>query len=556
MKQLPIGVSDFKELIEGNYYFIDKTNLLKEIVQDGAKVKLFTRPRRFGKTLNMSMLRYFFDIKNAENHRKLFTGLDIRESSYFEKQGKYPVIYLSLKDIKEVSWQDCSRRIRKVLSDLFAEYKYLRDDLDQRDLKNFDGIWLEEVDGNYFDALKDLSKYLSRYHEKKVVILLDEYDTPMVSAYENGYYEEAMTFFRNFYSAALKDNVCLELGVMTGILRVAKEGIFSGLNNLAVYSILDERYSSYFGLTEMEVKEALNYYELKSNLQEVKEWYDGYCFGKIEIYNPWSIINYISNRKVGAYWVGTSNNFLVYDLLEKSGRDIFEDLRKIFQGSSLPKTLDYSFSFQDMQNPNEVWQLLTHSGYLKAEELGEKERYALSIPNREIYSFFEKSFLNRFLGGVDLFQEMIKELKKENLLGFERKLQSILSHSMSYYDGSMQEKYYHNLVLGMLLSLTKEYHVRSNQESGYGRYDLLLEPKRKEDTAYLFEFKVAKREEDLEKKAEEAITQMEENHYDVELRERGIGKLLLLGIAFCGKKVKVKFLDKIKKCSIKEKNLL
>lgn len=547
MKQLPIGVSDFKELIEGNYYFIDKTNLLKEIVQDGAKVKLFTRPRRFGKTLNMSMLRYFFDIKNAENHRKLFTGSDIRESSYFEKQGKYPVIYLSLKDIKEVSWQDCSRRIRKVLSDLFAEYKYLRDDLDQRDLKNFDGIWLEEADGNYFDALKDLSKYLSRYHEKKVVILLDEYDTPMVSAYENEYYEEAMTFFRNFYSAALKDNICLELGVMTGILRVAKEGIFSGLNNLAVYSILDERYSSYFGLTEMEVKEALNYYELKSNLQEVKEWYDGYCFGKIEIYNPWSIINYISNRKVGAYWVGTSNNFLVYDLLEKSGRDIFEDLRKIFQGSSLPKILDYSFSFQDMQNPNEVWQLLTHSGYLKAEELGEKERYALSIPNREIYSFFEKSFLNRFLGGVDLFQEMIKELKKENLLGFERKLQSILSHSMSYYDGSMQEKYYHNLVLGMLLSLTKEYHVRSTQESGYGRYDLLLEPKRKEDTAYLFEFKVAKREEDLEKKAEEAITQMEENHYDVELRERGIAKLLLLGIAFCGKKVKVKFLDKIKK---------
>lgn len=545
MKQLPIGVSDFKELIEGNYYFIDKTKLLKEIVQDGAKVKLFTRPRRFGKTLNMSMLRYFFDIKNAENHRKLFTGLDIRESSHFEKQGKYPVIYLSLKDIKEVSWQDCSRRIRKVLSDLFAEYKYLRDDFDQRDLKNFDGIWLEEADGNYFDALKDLSKYLSRYHEKKVVILLDEYDTPMVSAYENGYYEEAMTFFRNFYSAALKDNVCLELGVMTGILRVAKEGIFSGLNNLAVYSILDERYSSYFGLTEMEVKEALNYYELESNLQEVKEWYDGYCFGKIEIYNPWSIINYISNRKVGAYWVGTSNNFLVYDLLEKSGRDIFEDLRKIFQGSSLPKTLDYSFSFQDMRNPNEIWQLLTHSGYLKAEELEEKERYALSIPNREIYSFFEKSFLNRFLGGVDLFQEMIRELKKENLLGFERKLQSILSHSMSYYDGSIQEKYYHNLVLGMLLSLTKEYHVRSNQESGYGRYDLLLEPKRKEDTAYLFEFKVAKREEDLEKKAEEAITQMEENHYDVELRERGIDKFLLLGIAFYGKKVKVKFLDKI-----------
>ena len=474
MKQLPIGVSDFRDLIVGNYYFIDKSAFIQEIVRDGAKVKLFTRPRRFGKTLNMSMLKYFFDITNAEENKKLFQGLSIESSPYFKEQGKYPVIYLSLKDIKEANWQDCNRRMRKLLSDLFDEYKYLRDSLDQRDLKNFDAIWMEELHGNYFDALKDLSKYLSRYHQKKVVILLDEYDTPIVSAYENGYYQEAIIFFRTFYSAALKDNLFLELGVMTGILRVAKEGIFSGLNNLAVYSILNERYSSCFGLTEIEVQEALEYYQLEYNLQEVKKWYDGYCFGNVEIYNPWSIINYISNRKVGAYWVGTSNNVLVYDLLEKSGNDIFEDLQLVFQGESLFKTLDYSFSFQDMTNPNEIWQLLVHSGYLKVQRIDEGEKYAISIPNLEIYSFFEKSFLNRFLGGIDLFQEMISELKRGNIVFFERKLQSILLHSMSYHDISTHEKYYHNLVLGMLLSLTKEYHIHSNQESGYGRYDLIL----------------------------------------------------------------------------------
>ena len=539
MKQLPIGVSDFKELIEGNYYFIDKTNLLKEIVQDGAKVKLFTRPRRFGKTLNMSMLRYFFDIKNAENHRKLFTGLDIRESSYFEKQGKYPVIYLSLKDIKEVSWQDCSRRIRKVLSDLFAEYKYLRDDLDQRDLKNFDGIWLEEADGNYFDALKDLSKYLLRYHEKKVVILLDEYDTPMVSAYENGYYEEAMTFFRNFYSAALKDNVCLELGVMTGILRVAKEGIFSGLNNLVVYSILDEKYSSSFGLTETEVEETLEYYQLEYNMEKVKEWYDGYLFGNTEIYNPWSILNYISNQKLEAYWVNTSNNFLVYDVLEKANMDIFEELQAVFQGKEIQKTLDYSFSFQELKNPQEIWQLLVHSGYLKTEKNMGDHKYLLKIPNQEIYHFFEKSFLNRFLGGVDHFHTMLSALKQGEIAIFEKKLQDILLRNVSYYDVGQEEKYYHNLVLGMILSLSKEYEIQSNVESGYGRYDIALEPRERTKAGFVLECKLAKSEEELERKAQEALQQIEEKQYEVALKERGISKLIKLGLAFCGKKVKV-----------------
>ncbi|HEY4532582.1 MAG TPA: AAA family ATPase [Fusobacterium sp.] len=549
MKQLPVGVSDFKELIEGNYYFVDKTDFIQEILTDGAKVKLFTRPRRFGKTLNMSMLRYFFDSRNAEEHRKLFTDLDIQHSPHFEEQGKYPVIYLSLKDIKEASWQDCSKRMRKVLSDVFDEYKYLRDDLDQRDLKNFDGIWLEEAEGNYFDALKDLSKYLSRYHEKKVVILLDEYDTPIVSAYENGYYQEAISFFRNFYSAALKDNVYLELGVMTGILRVAKEGIFSGLNNLAVYSILDERYSSYFGLTETEVQEALNYYDLESSMQEVKEWYDGYCFGKMEIYNPWSIISYISNRKLEAYWISTSSNGLINQMLEKATKtegNIFQKLEKLFQGKHILQKIQKSSDFHDLVRVEEVWQLFLYSGYLTMEREQEGEMYQLKIPNQEVYSFFQESFIQKFLGNITEFSSLILVLEKKEWKELERILQNILLSSLSYFDlSSEQEKIYHVFMIGLLSTLRNRYYIRSNRESGYGRYDLLLEPKQKEKTAYLFEFKVAKKEEDLEKKAEEAIAQMEEKHYDVELRERGIGKFLLLGIAFYGKKVKVKFLDKI-----------
>ncbi|WP_337742934.1 AAA family ATPase [Fusobacterium gonidiaformans] len=545
-KQLPKGITDFKEVIENQFYYFDKSFLIEEIGKDGSAVTLFTRPRRFGKTLNMSMLQYFWDVQKAEENRKLFQGLYIESSSYFSEQGKYPVIYLSLKDIKEKTWEECSKKIKRIISNVYNQYEIIRDSLNQRDLKIFDEAWLETLESNNSNAIKELSEYVSKYYQKKVIILIDEYDTPIVSAYENGYYEEAIAFFRNFYSSALKDNEYLQLGVMTGILRVAKEGIFSGLNNLSVYTVLDEKYSSSFGLTQEEVEQALEYYDLKDNFQEVKEWYDGYLFGNTEIYNPWSIINYLSKEKIAAYWVNTSNNFLVYDLLEKANISIFEELEKIFQGKEICKTLDSAFSFQDMKNPQEIWQLLVHTGYLKIERELENSRYALTIPNQEIQSFFEKSFLNRFLGGVDIFYDMLLALKNQNMEIFEKKLQDILLTKISYHDIGKEEKYYHNLVLGMMLSMSREYEIYSNQESGYGRYDISIEPKEKDKIAFILEFKLAKSEEELEKKAKEALLQIEEKRYDVGIQKRGKQKIVKLGIAFCGKKVRVYQQDRLK----------
>ena len=545
-KQLPKGITDFKEVIENQFYYFDKSFLIEEIGKDGSAVTLFTRPRRFGKTLNMSMLQYFWDVQKAEENRKLFQGLYIESSSYFSEQGKYPVIYLSLKDMKEKTWEECSKKIKRIISNVYNQYEIIRDSLNQRDLKIFDEAWLETLESNNSNAIKELSEYVSKYYQKKVIILIDEYDTPIVSAYENGYYEEAIAFFRNFYSSALKDNEYLQLGVMTGILRVAKEGIFSGLNNLSVYTVLDEKYSSSFGLTQEEVEQALEYYDLKDNFQEVKEWYDGYLFGNTEIYNPWSIIHYLSKEKIAAYWVNTSNNFLVYDLLEKANISIFEELEKIFQGKEICKTLDSAFSFQDMKNPQEIWQLLVHTGYLKIERELENSRYALTIPNQEIQSFFEKSFLNRFLGGVDIFYDMLLALKNQNMEIFEKKLQDILLTKTSYHDIGKEEKYYHNLVLGMMLSMSREYEIYSNQESGYGRYDISIEPKDKTKSGFILELKVAKSEAELQKKSEEAFRQIKEKQYDVEMKQRGIRNIVTLGIAFCGKKVRVYQQDRLK----------
>ena len=358
-KALPIGITNFQELIEGNYYFIDKTKLIEDILKDRSKVTLFTRPRRFGKTLNMSMLQYFWDIESAEENRKLFQGLHIESSPYFLDQGKYPVIFLSFKDLKAESYDMMLYSIQYAISTLFDQFHFLSKDLQDFNAMIFKKILLGEANiVELQNSIKFLAKVLTQYYQKKVVILVDEYDTPVVSAYEHGYYEKAISFFKVFYSSALKDNEYLQTGIMTGILRVAKEGIFSGLNNLAVYSILDEKYSSYFGLTEEEVKHALQDYELEYDIQSVKEWYDGYLFGNTEIYNPWSIISYIVNKKIEPYWINTSNNFLVYDLLEKANINIFEELQNVFQGKEIQKTIEHSFHFQDMSNPQEIWQLL------------------------------------------------------------------------------------------------------------------------------------------------------------------------------------------------------
>lgn len=358
-KGLPNGISDFKVLREANYYYVDKTKWIEELQQEIGKTILFTRPRRFGKTLNMSMLQYFFDIQNQEENAKLFQGLKIESSPYMVEQGKYPVIYLSLKDTKRDTWEEMISEIRFFVSELFYSFRFLLENSNEFDIPIFKGIITKKSNmSELLNSLKILSRMLKEHYQEKVIILIDEYDTPIVSAYEHGYYEEAITFFRNFYSSALKDNEYLHMGVMTGILRVAKEGIFSGLNNLAVYSVLDERYSSSFGLTKEEVESALNDYDLDYKMEEVKEWYDGYRFGSTEIYNPWSILNYISSQKLEAYWINTSSNGMINQVLERAGRtgsNIFQKLEILFQRKTIFQRINKSSDFHDLVNMDEIW---------------------------------------------------------------------------------------------------------------------------------------------------------------------------------------------------------
>lgn len=394
MKKLPIGKSDFKKIREDNYYYVDKSLLIHEILDVGAEVTLFTRPRRFGKTLNMSMLYSFFDIKNSNDNRNLFKGLDIEKSEYFSMQGQYPVIALSFKDLKSSTWDDCYKNLQDLIKDIFRANIHIYEKLDAMDKKEFDNIREKSQKSNFAFSLKYLSQLLYEYYNKEVIILIDEYDTPIISAYSNNYYKEAMEFFRNFYSAAMKDNDHLQLGVMTGILRVAKEGIFSGLNNLDVDTILNKRYCKYFGLTENDVNEALRDYNLENEIDSIREWYNGYLFGDINIYNPWSIIKYLNTKNIEAYWVNTSDNFLINKVLNISDDRNYDELVDLFNGNSIRKYISNDISFDNLKGQNSLWALMLFSGYLTIEnEKTENEDYLLKIPNKEIYSFFEKSFI-------------------------------------------------------------------------------------------------------------------------------------------------------------------
>ena len=318
MKRIPIGLSDFKHLIEEDFYYFDKTKFIDEIIKDGAQVKLFTRPRRFGKTLNMSMLKYFFDIRNNEENRKLFNDLDIEKSKYIDEQGKYPTILISLKSIKGNTWNDSLEQLKILIRELYEEFNYIRDSLSKSEVRIFDDIWFKKENGEYTNALKNLTTFLYKYYKKEVVLLIDEYDIPLITAYKYGYYDEAINFYKIFLGESLKTNQYLKIGVLTGIIRVIKAGIFSDLNNLKVYSILNKEYSEFFGFTENDVIEALKYFNIEYELPEVKSWYDGYRFGNSELYNPWSILNFLQSKELEPYWVGTSENFLIKNVLKEA----------------------------------------------------------------------------------------------------------------------------------------------------------------------------------------------------------------------------------------------
>ena len=542
MKKIPIGVDDFKEIISNDFYYVDKTKSIEDILSDGSKVKLFTRPRRFGKTLNMSTLKYFFDINNAVENRKLFNGLDIEKSEYISEHGKYPVIFISMKGIKATTWLASLFAIKGLIAELYNEFEFIRDILNKAELEKFDKIWLKKDDGEYENALKNLTAFLYKYYKKEVILLIDEYDNPLITAHKYDYYDDALPFFKVFYGEALKTNPYLKMGVMTGIIRVIKAGIFSDLNNLSVYSILNDFYSDFFGFTQDEVKKALKDFNIEYELPDVKAWYNGYKFGNSDVYNPWSILKFLQFKKLIPYWIDTSDNYLINKISKNATSDTMEALQALFSSESVEENINGNSDLSILFGEEEIWELLLFSGYLTIDKkIGEdyENVYTLRLPNREVKEFFKQKFIDVNFG-ESLFRNTMEALKKNKIDNFEKYLQNIILKSTSYND-TKNEDFYHGLILGMTLYLDRDYYITSNRESGLGRYDVIIEPKNKNNRGFILEFKVVKEEEDLNKVSKEAIEQIINKKYDISLKERGIRDITLIGIAFFGKILKVNY---------------
>ena len=558
-KKLPIGISNFKEIIEDEYYYFDKTEFIENLFEEVSKIKLFTRPRRFGKTLNMSMIRYFFDIGNKDENRNLFENLKISENEYFEKQGTAPVISISFRNYDESSWGNGFEMIKNTISDLYDEFEFVKENLSARKKEKYDSILFNRAtEATWKVSLLDLTKYLYEYYGKKVVVLIDEYDQPIIDSYVKGYYQEAISFFKTFYGVVLKDNNYLEMGIMTGILRVAKENIFSGLNNLRVHTILDNRFTEYFGITESEVEKALKDFNLEFELQDVQKWYNGYLFGDIKVYNPWSIINFLNDEKLKPYWVNTSGNELIKLYLKKLKNEIFDDFSKLLNKKAILKRIDDNMTFANLEANYEenIWNLFFHSGYLTlAEEIqDDEEQVYLKIPNEEILKMFSKMFIEIYFENYNNFYNMVYSLKNGDIETFKKELKKILLENVGIFDvsGIYREQFYHGLMLGIILTLKNEYEITSNNFAGKGRYDLLLKPKNleKRKEGIILELKVVNAMENLsedkifeklENECDIALQQIEDKEYDSVLKNAGVENILKIGIAFFGKEVAVKF---------------
>ncbi len=539
-KLIPDGISDFKTLIENNYYYIDKTSFISEVGKNVGKTLLFTRPRRFGKTLNMSMLKYFFDVKEANENRKLFKNLEIENLAYFKEQGKYPVIFISMKDIKEMSFDGAIIEVKNLLKKIYNQFEFIREKLNEGELIEFDNIWLGKNDENLKSSLLNLATFLKKYYNQKVIVLIDEYDTPLVSAYRYDYYNEAKNFFSSFYSSVLKDNNILQVGVVTGIIRVVRAGIFSDLNNLSEHSILNKEYDEYFGFLEEEVKKALKYYEIDSKLDEVHSWYNGYKFGDIKVYNPWSILKFLSEKEFKSYWIDTSENYLIKDILKGANKKTFEKLNNLLFGKEVKEEITGKSTLQEVLEAHDLWELLLFSGYLTIDSKIEKNEYTIKIPNKEVKEFFGDSFIEISFGTNLTFKNLIGNLLDNEIEEFEENLQEILLRYMSFYDVSNIEKVYHSFILGLMIHLEGKYEINSNGEGGLGRYDIAIEPLNRNLRGFILEFKVADSEEKLDEKANEGLEQIEDKKYYIELRKKGIKDITFIGMAFYKKLVKIK----------------
>lgn len=558
-KKLPIGISDFKEIIENNYYYFDKTKFIENILEDGSKVKLFTRPRRFGKTLNISMLKYFFDIKNKNENKKLFENLEISKSEYFEKQGNFFVISISFKNYDAENWESGFNTIKNEIKLLYNEFYLIRDNLNQSDLADFDAIWLKKDNADWINSLFNLTRYLYELSGKKVVVLIDEYDQPIIDSYIKGNYEKCIAFFKAFYGKVLKDNNYLEMGILTGILQVAKENVFSGLNNLEVHTILDDEFTEYFGIMENEVEKSLEDFDLKYELNDVQKWYNGYLFGEKKVYNPWSIINFLNRGNLKSYWVNTSGNGLIKLYLQKLKNDVFDDFSKLLNKESILKRINNNMTFENLKTNfgKNIWNLFFHSGYLTLADKYDvmKKNASIKIPNKEILEMFSEMFIEVYFKDSETFLDMTDALTTGNIEKFKFELNKILLENIDIFDvtGIYKEQFYHGLMLGLILMLKNEYEISSNNFSGKGRYDLLLKPKnifeRKE--GIIIELKAInidnlklnseKIHEKLLSECEVALNQIEEKEYTSILKNTGIDNILKIGIAFFGKEFEVKF---------------
>jgi len=556
-KKIPVGIDDFKILIEGNYYYIDKTLFIKEILDSGAAVTLIPRPRRFGKTLNMMMVRYFFEKHPSQDQAMghLFTGLRITEHlECMNHQGQYPVIFMTFKKVKSDTWDDCYERIQEVIAKEFCRHDYLLKSNILRDgqKKDFQNI-IDKTSSRAVleSALENLSDFLAKYHGKRTIILIDEYDEPIHAGYNYKYFDKVVNFMRNFMTAGFKGNEHLFFGLITGILRVSRESIFSGLNNLKICSITNSRYSDKFGLLEAEVETFLDAYGYKSHLADVRRWYNGYTFDKQTMYNPWSIINFIDgNAEFKQYWINTSSNDLVKEIVRYGNTgDLkwgYEKLLSKCNDTPLTVVINENIVLQEILTiPEAIWNGLLFTGYLTYKNyrsINDVLVADLVIPNREVELFWEKTIKDWFLSDnstTQLYLSMINGLTKGDVEKFKETFYKLVTHSLSYFDptGEDPERFYHAMVLGMLVGLLSTYEVKSNREAGCGRYDVVLIPKSPNNPGYVFEFKKIDEvdKETLEHAAQVALAQIEEKNYEQELITRDVTQIIKLGIAFKGK---------------------
>ena len=558
-RRVAIGIQDFGDLIQKKYFYIDKTSFIKEWWDSGDSVTLINRPRRFGKTLNMSMVEHFFSVEYAARG-DLFEGLSIWEhEEYRNIQGTWPVISLSFANVKEKDYRTTRKKICQLLTKLYAENSFLVDSgvLCESDLRYFRRVSEDMDDSDATLALYQLSDFLSRYYGKKVIILLDEYDTPMQEAYVDGYWDELVAFTRSLFNATFKTNPWLERGIMTGITRVSKESVFSDLNNLEVVTTTSNKYAASFGFTEQEVFEALEECGLGQEKESVKEWYDGFIFGDYQgIYNPWSILNYLDKKYFTTYWANSSSNSLVGKLIRQGSRRIKENFERLLEGESIRTPIDEQIVYNQLDNNEDaIWSLLLASGYLKVLsydrleflEPGEKQMYELALTNYEVKRMFEGMVHGWFSETMGDYNDFIKAMLQDDLEAMNAYMNEITLEIFSYFDSgkrpsrSAAERFYHGFVLGLIVDLRGKYVITSNRESGFGRYDVMLEPKDSKNNAIIIEFKVfnAKKENSLEETVESALKQIEERKYEAVLNAKGIPgtRIRKYGFAFEGKNV-------------------